>query len=173
MPVRGVTVLLVGNSARNAPTLEDHLRKRGCDICFATSKKEAMELVQHRQFDLVLSEFMLSDGTAYQFMSRLLGTKTTMFVSNAVEDGCWWMTAVFQGQDRSEEPGMRPGEFRIRLDEVLYDHLFPALNHPADSLANPPKNVPPGLADQTAVSRGRGPRSGSPPDSGGNCHAES
>ena len=124
MPVPGVTVLLVGDGARNAPVLEDHLRKRGCSICFASSKNEAMELLQDRQFDLILSEFMLSDGSALQFMSPLLGTKTTMFVSNAVEDGCWWMTAVFEGQDRTQEPGMRSREFRIRLDEVLYDQFF-------------------------------------------------
>jgi hypothetical protein len=47
-----------------------------------------------------------------------------MFVSNAVEDGCWWMVALLEGQDRLGEPGMRPGEFRVRLDEILYDKLF-------------------------------------------------
>ena len=174
MPVRGVTVLLVGDGARNAHVLEDHLRKRGCSICFASSKNEAMQLLQHRQFDLILSEFMLPDGTALQFMSSLLGTKTTMFVSNAVEDGCWWMTAVFQGQDRTQEPGMRPREFRIRLDEVLYDQFFRTPTNSAGSLSNQPKNASPGLGDQTTISVGDlEPRPRSHPTSSANAHAES
>ena len=124
MNTRAVKVLLVGDGIRNALILQNHLQRQGCEIFFATSYGEATEMLKERQFDLVLSEFMLSDGTAYQLASALRGTRTTMFFSNAVEDDCWWMTAVFKGQDRSGEPGMRPREFRIRLDEVLYDTLF-------------------------------------------------
>jgi hypothetical protein len=52
-------------------------------------------------------------------MAPLRGTDTTMFFSFAVEDGCWWITAMLQGQDRSEEAGMRPREFTMVLDELL------------------------------------------------------
>jgi DNA-binding NtrC family response regulator len=124
MDVRGVRVLLVGNAPRKASTLEDYLLKRGCDICFASSKKDALELLRRRRFDLVLSEFMLSDGTAYQLMPPLRGTDTTMFFSNAVEDGCWWMSAIYKGKDHSEDPGMRPAEFRLLLDKILFDRLL-------------------------------------------------
>jgi CheY-like chemotaxis protein len=174
MPVPGVTVLLVGDGARNARVLEDHLSKRGCSICFASSKNEAMQLLQHRRFDLILSEFMLSDGIALQFMSPLLGTKTTMFVSNAVEDGCWWMTAVFQGQDRTQEPGMRPREFRVRLDEVLCDQFFRALTNSASSSANRAKNASPGLGDRTIIAvQDLQPLPRSHSTSSANGHAES
>ncbi len=147
-----MTVLLVGDGARNAPVLEDHLRKRGCSICFASSKNQAMELLQDRQFDLILSEFMLSDGSALQFMSPLLGTKTTMFVSHAVKDGCWWMTAVFEGQDRTQEPGMRSREFRIRLDEVLCYQFFRPPTILQAVMVSGPKNASPGFGDPTTVS---------------------
>jgi CheY-like chemotaxis protein len=173
MPVPGVTVLLVGDGARNAPVLEDHLRKRGCSICFASSKNEAMELLHDRQFDLILSEFMLSDGTALQFMSPLLGTKTTMFVSNAVEEGCWWMTAVFKGQDRTQEPGMRPREFRIRLDEVLYDQFFRLPTILQAVMVSRPKNASPGFGVPTTVSvRDLEPPPRSHPAPSANGHAE-
>jgi PleD family two-component response regulator len=66
MDVRRVRVLLVGNAARKASNLEDYLLKRGCDICFATSQKDTLEVLRRRRFNLVLSEFVLSDGTAYQ-----------------------------------------------------------------------------------------------------------
>jgi DNA-binding NtrC family response regulator len=128
MDVRGVSVLLVGNAVGKASTLEDYLLKRGCDICFATSQKDALELLQRHRFDLVLSEFVLCDGTAYQLMPPLRGTDTTMFFSNAVEDGCWWMNAIYEGEDHSEDPGMRPAQFRILLDEILFDRLLRKAN---------------------------------------------
>lgn len=123
MDVRRVRVLLVGNAARKASNLEDYLLKRGCDICFATSQKDTLEVLRRRRFNLVLSEFVLSDGTAYQLMPPLRGTDTTMFFSNAVEDGCWWMNAIYEGKDHLEDPGMRPAQFRLLLDEILFDRL--------------------------------------------------
>jgi DNA-binding NtrC family response regulator len=126
----GLTVLLAGKGARNAPALQNHLEKRGCNIWFASSQEAAIELLRCRRFDVVLSEFMLSDGTAYQLIPALLGTSTTMFFSNAVEDGCWWMTAVFNGQDCSDEPGMRPAQFTRLLDQILFDKLSRNANQP-------------------------------------------
>lgn len=58
MDVRGVRVLLVGNAPRKASVLEDYLLKWGCDICFGTSQKDALELLKPHRFDLVLSEFI-------------------------------------------------------------------------------------------------------------------
>lgn len=129
MPAERVDVLLVGDSARNASNLHEHLKRHGCFLCYATSCKEAVELFKTRAFDLVLSEFMLSDGTAYQLMPLLRGSETTMFFSNAVEDSCWWMNAILRGEDRSHDPGMRPREFRVLLDQILYDKLFRAQNN--------------------------------------------
>jgi response regulator RpfG family c-di-GMP phosphodiesterase len=97
MELDGVTVLLVEHDLRYASALESYLRKRGCEICIAASKNEALEVLERRRFDLVLSEFLLSDGTAYELMPPLLGSGTTMFFSNAVEDGCWWMNAIYEG----------------------------------------------------------------------------
>src|SRR5437016_4409456 len=123
-----VAVLLVGDGARNASILQDHLQRKGCDIFFAASCKEAQKILREHHYDLVLSEFILSDGTAYQLMSCLRGTDTTMFFSNAVEDGCWWLNAIYEGEDRSEEPGMRPAQFGIVLDKILFDRLLRNMN---------------------------------------------
>jgi DNA-binding NtrC family response regulator len=169
MGISGLTVLLVGKGARGAPVLEKHLLKRGCDIFFAASKKEASELLQRRRFDVVLSEFILTDGTAYQLMTPLLGTDTTMFVSNAVEDGCWWMTAVLKGQDYSHEAGMRPTEFRIRLDEILYDKSFRSTGHHTERLAGRREMMPSGAA-VSVEKQARASRPARPP--GANGHAE-
>lgn len=117
------TVLLVGAGARHAPTLRDHLEKRGCVVLSAASCEEAIRRLKRRHFDIVLSEFLLSGGTAYQLIPLLQGTDTTMFFSKAVEDSCWWMNAVIDGQDRTAEPAMRPAEFRALLDEILCNRL--------------------------------------------------
>jgi hypothetical protein len=121
MRARGVTVLLVGNSTRGGATLENYFLKRGCKICFASSLKEALEFLRLHRFDLVLSDFQLSDGTAYQLMPSLRGTGTTMFFSTAVEEGYWWINAIYEGQDHSNEPGMRASQFKIVLDELLFE----------------------------------------------------
>jgi len=115
----GSSVLLVGSCARKSSPLGRYLLKRGCKLSLAADKKEVIELLQRRRFDVVLSGFRLPDGTAYELMAPLRGTDTTMFFSFAVEDGCWWITAMLQGQDRSEEAGMRPREFTMVLDELL------------------------------------------------------
>jgi len=101
---RRFTVLLAGVGARSAPMLNDYLRKRGCEIALASSCKEVQRMLIERHYDLVLSEFMLSDGTAYQLMACLRGTDTTMFFFNVVEHGCWWINAISEGQDHSDEP---------------------------------------------------------------------
>jgi CheY-like chemotaxis protein len=108
----GASVLLVGSCARKPSALGCHLLKRGCNLSLAGCKKEAMELLQRRRFDLVLSGFLLPDGTAYELMAPLRGTDTTMFFSFAVEDSCWWITAMLQGQDRSGRQDCGPGNSR-------------------------------------------------------------
>ena len=108
----GASVLLVGNCARKSSALGRHLLKRGCKLSLAAGKKEAIEVLQHRRFDVVLCGFLLPDGSAYELMTPLRNTDTTMFFSFAVEDSCWWITAMLQGQDRSEEAGCGRGSSR-------------------------------------------------------------
>jgi DNA-binding NtrC family response regulator len=119
-----VSVLLVGEGARNAPILRDYLRKRGCAVSFADCCNDAERTLRERRYDLVLSDFLLSDGTAFQLMALLRGTDSTMFFSNTVEHGCWWMNAIYEGADHSEAPGMRPKQFRVLLDQFLLDRLL-------------------------------------------------
>jgi hypothetical protein len=123
MPTERSTVLLVGKTSGNAAELLDYLKRRGCVVRSAVSLEDAAALLKNRKFDLVLSDFLIADGAAYRLMPLLVGTKTSMFISNAVEDGCWWMNAIYDGEDRTKEPGMHPSEFKARLDNLLVDKL--------------------------------------------------
>ncbi len=112
-------VLFVQNDERGADLLRDRLRKGGCELQFAKSARRAKELFRRQRFDLVLSELLLSDGTAFQLIPPLVSTHTTVLFSNALEVGCWWMTALLQGQDHTKDPGLLPAEFKSWLDNFL------------------------------------------------------
>ncbi len=174
MDVDGVTVLLVGSGLRHALSLEGYLLKRGCNIYIAASKNEAIELFHRLRFDLVLTEFVLSDGTAYELIAPLLSSGTIMFFCIAVEDGCWWMTGVFNGQDCSEEPGMRATEFGIRLNEIIKDKLFQDTNNLLASFTDVGKDVTAGFGGESSVSiRRHTPAAGAVRASGAGGHANS
>jgi len=130
MNTSALTVLLVIDGARNTPVLQNYLQTRGCDVSFASSYKEAAGMLRSRQFRLVLSEFILSDGTAYRLMPLLRGTGTTLFFSDAVENGYWWIRALYQGQDRWGAAGMRAKQFRTFLDEMFFKRDFPVTVNP-------------------------------------------
>jgi hypothetical protein len=119
MATQSFTVLLVGKRSGDAAELVDYLKRRGCVVRSAASCDEAAALLRSRKFNLVLSDFLISDGSAYRLMPLLSGTRTSMFISNAVEDGCWWMNAIYEGQDCTREPGMHPSEFKARLNYLL------------------------------------------------------
>lgn len=121
MSSRPATVLLVHAEPRNLRRVRTFFEKRGCSIFVAASIAEALRSLQERRFDLVLCEFMLPDGTVYKLVPPLRGTRTTMFFSSAVEDGCWWLQAIHKGEDKSSRPGLRPAQFAELLEEILLD----------------------------------------------------
>ncbi len=114
-----VSALLVGSTVHEGSPLESHLIQHGCKVSFACSQQEAIECLKRFQFDIVLSEYLLVDGSAFHLIPPLVGTETTMFFSYAVEDSCWWMIAVCDGNACSDWPGMTPREFTILLDKTV------------------------------------------------------
>jgi CheY-like chemotaxis protein len=139
-------VLLVENDERGADLLWDRLRKGGCELHLAKSAGRAKELLRRQRFDLVLSELLLSDGTAFQLIPLLLSNRTTVLFSNVLEDGCWWMTALLQGQDHTKDPGPLPAEFKLWLDKFLSEDsslsgsiptAIPAIHRPDKLLESP------------------------------------
>jgi hypothetical protein len=123
MPADKVTVLLVGRTSGNAAGLFHYLKRHGCAVRSAASYRDAAGLLRNRNFDLVLGDFLISDGTAYRLMPLLSGTQTSLFISDTLDDGCWWMNAIDEGKDHTKEPRMHPWEFKARLDHMLVDKL--------------------------------------------------
>ena len=119
MGIRQIKVLLVGGTAKNSLGLMSWLYKRGCQCDFATSFRDACNLISHTQFDLVLSQYHLPDRTAFPLLDRLSGSAATLFFSTAVEDGCLWLPMLERGKRCVGAPLLRSSEFTGAVAEVL------------------------------------------------------
>jgi hypothetical protein len=99
--------------------LAARLKRWECEIDFASSCKEASTFLSDRQFDLVLSEHRLRDGSSDPLAASLIGSSTTLIYSYPVETDCWWLPAVKNGQLCWGSLAMRPSEFIRFLDNIL------------------------------------------------------
>ena len=119
MGVNTIRVLLIAASPMGVSFLVTRLKKWACDICFASSCKEAKAFVSNQRFDLVLSEFRLRDGSSYSLATLLIGSHSTLIYSYPVETGCWWLPAVRNGESCWGSRAMQPSEFMGFLDDTL------------------------------------------------------
>lgn len=115
------TVLLVGKSLTLSNFFAENLRRRGCLCCLTDCYRDAVSLLEKTDFDLVLSEMHLSDGSAFPLMARLEKSGTTLYYCVGVYHGSWWLPAVERGRIAWGEAAMRPEDFRTVLAQVIAD----------------------------------------------------
>jgi CheY-like chemotaxis protein len=113
----GIKVLLMGEDARGSSFLSRHLEQRGCQCWFATSTEEGLSLAARHAFHLVLSTSPMQQ--ANPILSLLTGSDCSVFYCLPLEDSCWWLPLVRNGQKCLGAPALRPSEFVGLLDEVL------------------------------------------------------
>jgi CheY-like chemotaxis protein len=97
MGVNGV-VLLVGEGAKNSPQLLQWLKDRGCRCQAVKSCEDACNLVSRTQFNLVLSDYELPDGTAFPLLVQLVGSPATLFFFAPVARGSLCVEMLDRGQ---------------------------------------------------------------------------
>ncbi|MFZ0737169.1 MAG: hypothetical protein WBL70_19540 [Candidatus Acidiferrales bacterium] len=119
MATKSPKILLIAASPMGVSFLAARLKKWACEIHFASSRKEANAFVSTQQFDLVLSESWLWQGSSYPLTALLIGSNTTLVYSYSVENGCWWLPAVKNGQSCWGSLAMQPSEFIGFLDDVI------------------------------------------------------
>ncbi len=117
-------ILLVGRDFAAGSSFMERLCRSGCDCQVAHSFDEAQRSLDAGNFDLVLSEIALPDGSAYPLLNRLEGSRTTLYFFLGVSDGCWWLPALSAGRRIWGQPAMRPPEF-TRVLELLVGDLEP------------------------------------------------
>ncbi len=117
MSTKLVKVLLVGESAKGSSSLQDRLAKRGCECHAAESCLEAILLSAGHAFDLILCTGQVEGISA--LMASLLGSPTTLFRCQPVEDSCWWLPGVWRGEKCLGAPALRPAEFARAPDRIV------------------------------------------------------
>jgi hypothetical protein len=98
-------ILIVGQNAHRATALLGRLDGWSCDFYFAATCAEAAPLLKERRFHFVLSQFMLSDGFADQFLPFLEGTRThsssPIFSKMTAFGSMFWREAATAGGNHS------------------------------------------------------------------------
>jgi DNA-binding NtrC family response regulator len=119
MAAKTPRILLIATSSAGVSFLVTRLKKWECEIQVASSYREANTFVGSKIYDLVLSEFRLSDGSSYPLADLLVGSNTTLVYSYPVGTGCYWLPALKNGKSCWGARAMRPSEFFSYLDDIL------------------------------------------------------
>jgi hypothetical protein len=114
-----VNVLLIRKSQTALSALIDRLGGSGCEYRLATSNREVGVLLDNHGFDLILGPIRLHDESLYPLIRQLDASRTTLFFSQAVENGCWWLPALWRGSYCFGAPAYRSGEFVTVLDRTI------------------------------------------------------
>src|ERR1700739_3266765 len=119
MDATTLKVLLIGNSLDGFSTLLNRLTKRGCNCRSAISNLDVCRLLDNQTFNLVLAPIRINGTRLYSLIAQLAESGTTLFYSQRVEAGCWWLPALRRGQNCFGAPALRPGEFVFVLDQTI------------------------------------------------------
>lgn len=119
MDAKKPKVLLIGWSSGGCSPLSSRLRKRGCDCLFAISNQEVCWLLHNRCFDLVLSPIIFNCNCLFPLLAQLDGSRTTLYFSQVMDDGCWWLPARRLGAVCFGAAALRHVEFMPVLDETI------------------------------------------------------
>ncbi len=112
-------ILLVGRAFTPGSQFLERLCRNGGACAIAKSLEEARAALREKEFDLVLSDIALPDGSAVPLLSLLEGTLATLYFCVGVRDGCWWLPALARGQRTWGDAALRPPEFAHALETLL------------------------------------------------------
>lgn len=116
MDNRTVRVLLVGRSERTFAHVSRYLVQSGCECKFVPSYADGLKVLEENTFDLVLCSGQPGIKT---LVSSLVGSRASVFCAHAVEDGCWWLPVMRDGEECLGSSALRPSEFRTLLEQML------------------------------------------------------
>ncbi len=112
-------VLLVGDSPEVFSSCRRRLEASGCHCEFAECERAVWNVLEQRQFDIVLSVRRRRSANTESLGALLSGSRTTLFYALPVEKSCWWVPILKVGEECLGAPALRPTEFANALDEVL------------------------------------------------------
>ncbi len=143
MAAEALRVLVVEDGCDSSGALTQRLEDAGSVCCRARSIAQARSLLAGEMFDLVLSSMRLPDGSARLLIPSLIDSEASLFCAQALDDGCWWLPAVYRGRNcwGMANP-MRSEEFAFLLEELAQQKVRDI----ASLMAEQPADAAPPLA---------------------------
>jgi hypothetical protein len=114
-----VEVLLVGDGPQVFSLSRGQLESKGCRFHFARSQRALEELLNQKQFDIVLITHRIEGSSTDWLGAALSSSRTTLFYALPVEIGCWWVPVLRVGTECFGDPALRPREFSDVLNEIV------------------------------------------------------
>jgi len=115
--VRAVNVLLIGESRHSFSFCLSPLAKVGCECHFAESRQEVVHILGCTKLDIVLS--LNTQQTLADLTALLAGSCSRMFHRLPVEEGCWWLPVLRNGESCLDAAAFRSNEFTCVLAEIV------------------------------------------------------
>lgn len=112
-------VLLVGEYPALSASVARVLRSAGCEFRYAGSCQEALAALEQGKYRVVLSKPKLADGSARKLIPAMQAAGGWLFLSFPVEDGCWWIPVMEEGQLCTDAVALHSREFSKSLLKIV------------------------------------------------------
>jgi hypothetical protein len=131
--VSKISVLLVGDSPHMFSFLRPRLEKLGCECYFAKTCEEISELLPDIELHIGLS--LNTSQNLADMMLLLESNCLSMFHLIPVENGCWWLPVLRNGEDCLGRSAVNSEEFTDILAEMVLDIHINARSKGAPGIA--------------------------------------
>ena len=113
-------ILIVEDDIAIVKNLSQFLRSEGFDIEYVTSQKDALNIIEEKDYDLILLDVSLGDGNGFAVCSAIKKNKSTPVIFlTASDDEYSVVTGLDLGADDYISKPFRPRELVSRIKSVL------------------------------------------------------
>lgn len=112
-------VLLFGREFLESSVASDWFLKRRRECLTVSTFGEIHEIIASRNFDLILSNYQLPDGTGFALIDRFRDCPVSLFVSHQVENGSIWLPGILRGVRCWGAAALKPQVFARLLADLI------------------------------------------------------
>lgn len=113
-------ILIVEDDIAIVKNLSQFLRSEGFEIEYVTSQKDALNIIEEKEYDLILLDVSLGDGNGFAVCSAIKKNKSTPVIFlTASDDEYSVVTGLDLGADDYISKPFRPRELVSRIKSVL------------------------------------------------------
>jgi hypothetical protein len=111
------SILLVGRNGSWGTQVLKSLEKFGAELSFAAPQTVSPEHLRKSAFNIILLDSTVSPEQRRQLASELAGSSISIFYSFPVENGCWWLPTLQNGQDCHGAPAPETKKAKAQENE--------------------------------------------------------